>query len=69
MAALREFAEHHGVALIEDAAHAVGTRYRGRPVGCRGTAIFSFHAIKNMTCAEGGMLVTDDAALASGCGG
>lgn len=64
LAALRELAQHHGVALIEDAAHAVGTRYRGQPVGSRGTAIFSFHAIKNLTCAEGGMLVTEDAALA-----
>ncbi|HMA06615.1 MAG TPA: DegT/DnrJ/EryC1/StrS family aminotransferase, partial [Ramlibacter sp.] len=41
-----------------------GTRYRGQPVGSCGTAIFSFHAIKNLTSAEGGMLVTDDAALA-----
>lgn len=64
LAGLRQLAEHHGVALIEDAAHAVGTRYRGQPVGSSGTAIFSFHAIKNLTCAEGGMLVTDDAALA-----
>jgi UDP-4-amino-4-deoxy-L-arabinose-oxoglutarate aminotransferase len=61
---LRKLATDHGVALIEDAAHAVGTRYRGQPVGSRGTAVFSFHAIKNLTCAEGGMLVTDDAALA-----
>jgi UDP-4-amino-4-deoxy-L-arabinose-oxoglutarate aminotransferase len=61
---LRKLAQDHGVALIEDAAHAVGTRHHGRLVGSRGTAIFSFHAIKNLTCAEGGMLVTDDAALA-----
>jgi UDP-4-amino-4-deoxy-L-arabinose-oxoglutarate aminotransferase len=40
--------------VIEDAAHAAGTYYKGRHVGWRGTAIFSFHAIKNMTCAEGG---------------
>ena len=64
LTALRQIAERHGVALVEDAAHAVGTRYRGQPVGSRGTAIFSFHAIKNLTCAEGGMLVTDDAVLA-----
>lgn len=64
LAALRQVARSHGVALIEDAAHAVGTRYRGQPVGSSGTAIFSFHAIKNLTCAEGGMLVTDDAVLA-----
>jgi len=64
LAGLRQVANEHGVALIEDAAHAVGTRYQGQPVGSSGTAIFSFHAIKNLTCAEGGMLVTDDAALA-----
>lgn len=64
LAPLRELAARHGVALIEDAAHAVGTRYRGQLVGSQGTAIFSFHAIKNLTCAEGGMLVTEDAALA-----
>jgi UDP-4-amino-4-deoxy-L-arabinose-oxoglutarate aminotransferase len=64
LAALRQLAQRHGVPLIEDAAHAVGTRYRGQLIGSQGTAIFSFHAIKNLTCAEGGMLVTDDAALA-----
>jgi UDP-4-amino-4-deoxy-L-arabinose-oxoglutarate aminotransferase len=64
LAPLRAIAERHGIALIEDAAHAVGTRYQGEPIGRRGTALFSFHAIKNLTCAEGGMLVTDDDALA-----
>ena len=54
----------HDIPVIEDAAHAVGTRYRARWIGETGTAIFSFHAIKNLTCAEGGMLVTDDKALA-----
>ncbi|XAH22658.1 UDP-4-amino-4-deoxy-L-arabinose aminotransferase [Xylophilus sp. GW821-FHT01B05] len=64
LAPLRAIAERHGIPLIEDAAHAVGTRYQGEPIGRQGTAIFSFHAIKNLTCAEGGMLVTDDDALA-----
>lgn len=64
LAPLRALAQQHGIALIEDAAHAAGTRYQGEPIGMRGTAIFSFHAIKNLTCAEGGMLVTDDATLA-----
>jgi len=64
LAPLRRIAKQHGVALIEDAAHAAGTRYQGQPIGSSGTAIFSFHAIKNLTCAEGGMLVTDDAGLA-----
>ncbi|WP_122556032.1 UDP-4-amino-4-deoxy-L-arabinose aminotransferase [Pseudomonas viridiflava] len=62
---LHALANRYGIALIEDAAHAAGTEYKGRPVGTRGTAIFSFHAIKNMTCAEGAMLVTDDDALAT----
>ncbi|WP_207883519.1 UDP-4-amino-4-deoxy-L-arabinose aminotransferase [Pseudomonas sp. 30_B] len=61
---INALAQRHGIAVIEDAAHAAGTRYRGRPVGQTGTAIFSFHAIKNMTCAEGAMFVTDDDALA-----
>jgi len=62
---LYALADKHGIAVIEDAAHAAGTRYKGRHVGARGTAIFSFHAIKNMTCAEGAMFVSDDEALAS----
>ncbi|MDR0217401.1 MAG: UDP-4-amino-4-deoxy-L-arabinose aminotransferase [Enterobacteriaceae bacterium] len=62
--ALRAVAKEAGIPLIEDAAHAVGTRYKNEWVGERGTAIFSFHAIKNMTCAEGGMFVTDDDELA-----
>ncbi|RMO84341.1 UDP-4-amino-4-deoxy-L-arabinose--oxoglutarate aminotransferase [Pseudomonas syringae pv. philadelphi] len=61
---LYTLAERHGIAVIEDAAHAVGTGYKGRPIGSHGTAIFSFHAIKNMTCAEGAMLVTHDTQLA-----
>ncbi len=61
---LYALADKHGIAVIEDAAHSVGTRYRGRAIGAQGTAIFSFHAIKNMTCAEGAMFVTDDQKLA-----
>jgi len=63
--AIRALGEKQGVAVIEDAAHAAGTLYKGRHVGCQGTAIFSFHAIKNMTCAEGGLVVTDDEQLAN----
>lgn len=62
---LYALAARHGIPVIEDAAHAAGTLYRGRAVGAQGTAIFSFHAIKNMTCAEGAMFVSDDEALAN----
>ncbi|HEX4503481.1 MAG TPA: UDP-4-amino-4-deoxy-L-arabinose aminotransferase [Scandinavium sp.] len=62
--AIRAIAAQHGIPVIEDAAHAAGTYYKGRHVGDKGTAIFSFHAIKNMTCAEGGLIVTDDDQLA-----
>lgn len=62
--ALRAVSARHNIPLIEDAAHAVGCYYKGRHVGQQGTAIFSLHAIKNITCAEGGIVVTDDAHLA-----
>ena len=62
--AIRAIGERHGIAVIEDAAHSAGCYYKGQHVGNKGTAIFSFHAIKNMTCAEGGLIVTDDAELA-----
>ncbi len=57
-------ASRYSVALIEDAAHAAGSAYTGRPIGSSGTAIFSFHPIKNITSGEGGMIVTDDERLA-----
>ncbi len=63
--ALRQISQRHGIPLIEDAAHAVGTRYRDQWIGEQGTAIFSFHAIKNITCAEGGLVATDDDELAA----
>ncbi|WP_314141575.1 UDP-4-amino-4-deoxy-L-arabinose aminotransferase [Buttiauxella noackiae] len=63
--AIRAIGERHGIPVIEDAAHAAGTHYKGKHVGDRGTAIFSFHAIKNMTCAEGGLIVTDDEQFAN----
>ena len=61
---LRKLADDHGVFLVEDAAHAIGTAYKGERIGLTGTSIFSFHPIKNITTGEGGMFVTDDDHLA-----
>jgi UDP-4-amino-4-deoxy-L-arabinose-oxoglutarate aminotransferase len=60
---LRALAAQHGIPLVEDAAHAAGTRYQGEAIGQRGTSIFSFHPIKNITSGEGGMFCAEDAAL------
>ena len=60
-----DIARQHGLLVIEDAAHAVGARYRGRMIGSIGdVTAFSFYATKNLTTAEGGMVTTDDAKLA-----
>ncbi len=59
-----EIADKHGIAVIEDAATAFGTKYKGRLVGSSGKAVcFSFHPRKLLTTAEGGCLVTDDKGL------
>jgi len=58
---LRELARKRGVVLIEDAAHALGSRYKGRPIGSGpNPALFSFHPIKNITTGEGGMITLHD---------
>lgn len=63
MEPLRRLASDKHVCMVEDAAHAAGTEYHGDKIGRRGTAIFSFHPIKNMTCGEGGMFCSDDPEL------
>ena len=65
LAPLRELAAARGIPLVEDAAHAAGTEYRGKPTGSGGTAVYSFHPIKNLTTGEGGLVTTDDAELAA----
>ena len=56
-----ELAAGRGIAVLEDAAHAVGAEYKGRKIGSfPTTSVFSFHPNKNMTTGEGGMIVTDD---------
>jgi dTDP-4-amino-4,6-dideoxygalactose transaminase len=67
--ALLELAEHHGLPLVEDAAHALGASWHGRPVGSFATiTAFSFYATKNLTTGEGGCAVTQDDALAERIG-
>lgn len=62
---LREITRRHGLRLIEDAAHAHGAVWRDRRVGALGDfGSWSFQASKNMTAGEGGMLTTNDTALA-----
>ena len=58
--ALRAITEEYGLHLIEDAAHAVGAEFEGRPIGCGSNlTAFSFYATKNLTTGEGGMLTGD----------
>jgi len=61
---LLDLAQRHGLVLIEDAAQAHGATYRGRAVGTFGKAgCFSLQSSKSLACGEGGVMVTDDAAL------
>ncbi len=62
---IRAIAKKHGLFLLEDAAHAVETRYKGALIGNGADATaFSFYATKNLATGEGGMLTTDDDAFA-----
>jgi dTDP-4-amino-4,6-dideoxygalactose transaminase len=61
---LLELSDRHSIAVIEDAAHAVGTEYKGRRIGSfPTTSVFSFHPNKNITTGEGGMVVSNDSAI------
>lgn len=60
MDGFRELSRQHGFTLIEDAAHSIGTEYKGKKIGAEGISIFSFHPIKNMTTGEGGMVCCHD---------
>ncbi len=60
MDAIARVARRHGIAIIEDAAEAIGSEYHGRRAGSLGDiGVFSFHGSKTLTTGEGGMLVTD----------
>jgi len=62
---LAALAKRHGLALVADACHSLGGAYQERPVGALADlSAFSFHPVKPITTAEGGMITTDDAALA-----
>jgi len=67
MATIGSLARSYGVKVIEDASHAIGATYQARPVGdCRYSdiCVFSFHPVKIITTAEGGLATTQDAGLA-----
>ncbi len=62
---LREIADKHGIAIVEDAAQAHGALYKGKPVGFYAdVACWSFYASKNMTTGEGGMVTTNNEEIA-----
>ena len=62
---LQAIAASHGLLVIQDACQAVGARLHGLPIGAHGTACYSLYATKNITTGEGGMVTTDDEAVAS----
>src|SRR5690606_37116672 len=67
MQAIHGLAQRYGFRIIEDASHAIGGRYQGEFIGnCRYSdiTVFSFHPVKIITTAEGGMALTNDASLA-----
>ena len=61
--AFKKICEKHNLVLIEDAAHAIGTKYNGKPVGSiADMTCFSFHPVKTVTSGEGGAITTNDEA-------
>ena len=64
MSALDPIVREHGLGLVEDAAQAHGARVAGRGAGSFGIGCFSFYATKNLTTGEGGIVTTDDDAVA-----
>jgi perosamine synthetase len=64
IAPILDVCKAHEVVLVEDAAQALGATVAGRPVGSFGTGCFSFYATKNITSGEGGVVTTDDDAVA-----
>ncbi|MDD2942501.1 MAG: DegT/DnrJ/EryC1/StrS family aminotransferase, partial [bacterium] len=68
MDALQEIATRHGLFLVEDAAEALGSKYKGTRAGKFGVgSVFSFHRTKTITTGEGGMLLLDDEELYNRC--
>lgn len=61
---INHIAEQHDVLVVEDAAHALGSRYHSKMIGAENTCCFSFYPTKNITTIEGGAVATDDASLA-----
>jgi UDP-4-amino-4,6-dideoxy-N-acetyl-beta-L-altrosamine transaminase len=64
---MRQLADEYGFSILEDASHATGASYLGRPVGSQwaDATVFSFHAVKIITTAEGGMITTQNPELAA----
>ena len=68
MEAIHALSQEYGFKIIEDASHAIGGRYKGKPIGngqFSDITIFSFHPVKIITTAEGGMAVTNNAEYAA----
>src|SRR5690606_4600433 len=68
MEAIKKLSDQYGFYIIEDASHAIGGKYKNRPIGngeYSDVTIFSFHPVKIITTGEGGMALTNDAKIAA----